>query len=398
LAAYYNEIDQFAAEWLRQLIKHGHIAPGDVDTRSIEDVTPTDLRGYTQCHFFAGVGVWSYALRLAGWPDDKPVWTGSCPCQPFSTAGKGAGFDDERHLWPSFYWLIEQCQPPVVFGEQVASKDAEPWIDLVQLDLEAMDYAFGCVPFPSAGIGAPHIRDRAYWVADTSSGGRQHEPHWSGQRAEIRGEPSGAQKQMQQPSTNGTSTSKLADSECQQRKECVSGRGESNSKKGSREAEQLAGLCGISGMAYNELQQRPLTAGSSNDAAGRQQEPAEVAGFCSNSGMADAASEGQSYGGAGTTQPKPSSIDGNDCLPKRPTSPTNGFWRDVDWLLCRDAKWRPVEPGTFPLVNGSANRVGRLRGYGNAINAEAAKTFIEAFLMHRDTPCNKTMTGKSSGR
>jgi len=89
LTAYYNEIDPFAAEWLRQLIKDGLIADGEVDERSIEDVTPNELAGFTQCHFFAGIGGWSYALRLAGWPDDQPVWTGSCPCQPFSTAGKG---------------------------------------------------------------------------------------------------------------------------------------------------------------------------------------------------------------------------------------------------------------------------------------------------------------------
>nr|BAA75917.1 unnamed protein product [Pseudomonas putida] len=143
MAAYYNEIDPYAAQWLRNLIAAGHIAPGDVDERSIEDVHPDDLKPYTQCHFFAGVGVWSYALRRAGWPDDRPVWTGSCPCQPFSAAGAGAGFDDQRHLWPHFHWLISERQPAIVFGEQVASKDAEPWLDLVQADVEALAYASG---------------------------------------------------------------------------------------------------------------------------------------------------------------------------------------------------------------------------------------------------------------
>lgn len=158
--AYYNEIDPNAAQWLRNLIAAGHITPGEVDERSIEDVAPDDLRGFTQCHFFAGIGVWSYALRLAGWPDNKQVWTGSCPCQPFSSAGKGAGFDDERHLWPALFHLISERRPELVFGEQVAGVNA--WFDLVQTDVEAVDYAFGLVPFPAAGVGAPHIRDRAY--------------------------------------------------------------------------------------------------------------------------------------------------------------------------------------------------------------------------------------------
>ena len=169
MSVYYNEINGHAASWLRNLISAGHIADGCVDERSIEDVHPDDLREFKQCHFFAGIGVWSYALRLAGWPDDRPVWTGSCPCQPFSSSGQRAGFDDERHLWPSFFHLIQERNPATVIGEQVASKDADPWIDLVHTDMEAMGYAFGAIPFPSAGIGAPHIRDRIYWVGHANN-------------------------------------------------------------------------------------------------------------------------------------------------------------------------------------------------------------------------------------
>ncbi|HBW5839149.1 TPA: DNA cytosine methyltransferase [Klebsiella pneumoniae] len=173
MAAYYNEIDPHAAQHLRNLIDAGHIAPGVVDTRSIEDVTPNDLIGFNQCHFFAGIGGWSLALRRAGWPDSRPAWTASCPCQPFSAAGKGLGFADERHLWPSAHWLIGQRRPVVVFGEQSGSADANDWIDLVQADMEALGHAFGAVAFPSASVGAPHQRDRAYWVADADSNGRE---------------------------------------------------------------------------------------------------------------------------------------------------------------------------------------------------------------------------------
>ena len=163
--AYYNEIDPFVAAWLRELIKAGQIAPGEVDERSIEDVIPSDLAGFTQCHFFAGIGVWSYALRRAGWPDDRPVWTGSCPCQPFSTAGKRKGTADERHLWPSLFDLIRQCRPVTVFGEQVASRGGLAWFDLVCADMEGEGYACGAVDTCAAGFGAPHIRQRLYWVA-----------------------------------------------------------------------------------------------------------------------------------------------------------------------------------------------------------------------------------------
>ncbi len=318
-AAYYNEIDPFAAQWLRNLIAGGHIAPGEVDERSIEDVTPDDLRGFTQCHFFAGIGVWSHSLRLAGWPDDKPVWTGSCPCQPFSAAGKGDGFADERHLWPHFFHLISERRPQHVFGEQVASGNANTWFDLVQADLEGMGYAFGLVPFTSAGIGAPHIRERAYWVAN-SGGERLNRIDSLLQRQE-----------------SGWVTKSVLEASRDRNAGSVAN---TNGERSQRERENS----NQERWEGSDVRQTGLRCG---------------AGFSS-------------------------------------TLEVNGFWRDADWLFCRDGKWRPVEPGTFPLVDGAAarlgrvepgvarvassNRVGRLKGYGNAINAQAAAEFIRAYM------------------
>ena len=219
---YYNEFDLFVAQWLRNLIGAGLIPAGDVDERDIKEVRPDDLTSYAQCHFFAGIGGWSYALQLAGWPTDRPVWTGSCPCQPFSCAGKRKGIADARHLWPEFFRLIEECRPATVFDEQVASKDGLRWLDGVLADLERAGYACGASDLCAAGVGeeitiiapdsiclscgknwdyctcvlpgpfsedtevvlgAPHIRQRLYWVAyadgtgyeDTKGGPRSAE-------------------------------------------------------------------------------------------------------------------------------------------------------------------------------------------------------------------------------
>lgn len=181
---YYNEIDPYAAQWLRNLISAGHIPPGDVDERSIVDVQPGDLVGYTQCHFFAGIGGWSYALRLAGWPDSRPVWTGSCPCQPFSAAGKQKGEADSRHLWPEFRRLIAECAPPVVFGEQVASALGRTWLAGVRADLEALGYAVGAADLCAASVGAPHIRQRLWWVAESNDERRVGRQNASGPSCE----------------------------------------------------------------------------------------------------------------------------------------------------------------------------------------------------------------------
>ena len=171
---YYNENDPAACEWLRELMDRGLIPGGDIDGRSIADVEPDDLGGYTQCHFFAGIGGWAYALRLAGVPDLR-CWTGSCPCQPFSPAGAGRGTEDERHLWPEFLRLIAERRPRLVFGEQVEEAIAYGWLELVSSDLEAEGYAVGAVVLGAHSVGAPHIRQRLYWVADSGRTGERHD-------------------------------------------------------------------------------------------------------------------------------------------------------------------------------------------------------------------------------
>ncbi|HCF8599983.1 DNA cytosine methyltransferase [Klebsiella pneumoniae] len=382
--ALYNEIDPFAAQWLRNLIAAGHIAPGEVDERSIEDVTPDDLRGFTQCHFFAGIGIWSHSLRLAGWPDDRPVWTGSCPCQPFSAAGKGDGFTDERHLWPHFFHLISERRPQHVFGEQVAARNANVWFDLVQADLEGMGYAFGLVPFTSASIGAPHIRERAYWVANADC-------VVSDRRGDVRAP-------GRDEYSNGGDDDRLADSNhdrqqpgqgagcrCQCAEQGIDiGRGGENGGLGNANVARLERLGGNDGAAGRERATGPAAAPGVHDGMANtdnEQHSIAISGC------------GHEHASTGREQdPAASAGLRGDYRPLE----VNGFWRDADWLFCRDGKWRPVEPGTFPLVDGAAarmgrvepgvarvassNRVGRLKGYGNAINAQAASAFIRAYM------------------
>jgi DNA (cytosine-5)-methyltransferase 1 len=362
-AAYYNEHDPFAAAWLRQLIAAGHISPGEVDERDVRDVRPADLHGFAQCHFFAGIGVWSYALRRAGWADERPVWTGSCPCQPFSSAGKGGGFDDERHLWPDFHWLISQCRPATVFGEQVASKDGLGWLDLVSADLERTGYAFGAVDTCAAGFGAPHIRQRLYWVADAEHAIRR---------------------------SIGANREDGRDGEDRRRSEAHSELGARGEIHGLAHHHQ--GLEGWGQPGRERAAERPAGAGG-------------VAGGLANADGRDASAERQQRGGEQRQQPQDGGTGGvvlADCggpsawgeaatsdghrhssVPTgggHPAGPVNGLWRDADWLLCRDGKWRPVEPGTFPLAHGAPARVGRLRGYGNAIVAEQAVAFIQSYI------------------
>ncbi|EGV5523895.1 DNA cytosine methyltransferase [Salmonella enterica] len=326
--AYYNEIDPFAAAWLQNLIDAGCVAPGVVDTRSIEEVTANDLKGFTQCHFFAGIGVWSYALRCAGWPDSRPVWTGSCPCQPFSQSGKRRGFNDPRHLWPTWFYLVSQCRPDVIFGEQVASKDGLTWFDAVQFDLEKAEYAVAVVDLCAAGFGAPQMRQRLFWVADADSQCMET-PVECGKRGRIELADGGDLIRVDYAGSDG-------------RKRRLSGREDSPREviNGSAGCHSTA-----SGMAYanNDRQQSGCRGGSSSKSPIKRNNP----GRCGEAVF---------------------------------SSPVNGYWRDADWLFCQDGKWRPVKPGLKPLVNGTPGRVGQLRAYGNAIVAPVAEAFIRAYM------------------
>jgi DNA (cytosine-5)-methyltransferase 1 len=294
--AYYSENDPFAAEWLRMLITFGYIPNGYVDTRSIEDVKPNDLAEFNQWHFFAGIGGWPLALRLTGWPDSRSVATGSCPCQPFSTAGKGSGFNDERHLWPAFFHLISQREFPTIFGEQVASKDGLAWIDLVQADLEASGYSFGVADLSAASIGAPHIRQRLYFRANSYHSRYER----CGQKEIFR---------------NGDIAESFS---------------------------------------------------SSN-------------GSCSISNRCDSIATGlQGYCGNERNWNKPGWLSEDETRSIAAAGSTRGFWSNAEWWHGRDEKYRPIEPGLFPLAHGVSGRVGKLRGYGNAIVPELAAEFIQA--------------------
>lgn len=310
MKVYYNEIEPFAVQWLRNLIDSDLIAHGEVDDRDIQDIQPSELAGYSQHHFFAGIGGWSLALRLAGWEDTRAVWTGSCPCQPFSTAGKGAGFTDERHLWPAWFHLIRALRPPIVFGEQVEGAIRYGWLDLIQDDLEGEGYACGASVVPAAGVGAPHPRHRIFWLAES------HEQQFNRSR---------------------------------------------NVREVGRTESPNLGI--LSRMAHHHHQGpqgwEPMRSGSGEQSSWENR-VVNALGIPNGSG---------SFTRSQTT---------TDTRYRYSVEPTD--WTRCDWIPCRDGKWRPIEPGTFPLAYGISARVGRLRGYGNAIVPQLAANVIKAYM------------------
>ncbi|MBY5917325.1 DNA cytosine methyltransferase [Rhizobium leguminosarum] len=386
VSAYYNEIDPAAAHILQALINEGVIAPGIVDTRSIKDVQPDDLVGFTQCHFFAGGGLWSVAARLAGWPDDEPLWTGSCPCQPFSAAGKGAGTDDPRHLWPDLHRLIRARRPAVVMGEQVAGAAGYDWFDGVRADLESEKYASRSVDFPACSVDAPHQRNRQYWVAMAD-----HEGGECG---------AGLREDGSEQDGNVSPNSSCSCAAC-------GGRG----RVGPFFPGGLSSICGncnlVDAKSFGRREGQPepeVFSGRSatprsdapssyvgNDIGGRRtwaRLPEERWEDISLAAWTDGREQGWAEGLYADTYRGGRSrrTESTQREPIRRASSErhllrNGtHWSDAEWIICHDGKARRAKPGVRLLAHGVPGRVDLWRVGGNAIVPEAAAEVIAAFI------------------
>jgi DNA (cytosine-5)-methyltransferase 1 len=376
IGVYYNEIDKFAAAWLRELIKAQLIPEGEVDERSITDIRPAELRPFRRWHFFAGIAGWERALQLAAWPDDRPIATGSCPCQPFSVAGQGKADNDERDLWPAFFNLIAECGFPTVFGEQVAGKLGYQWLAGVRSQLEGAGYRVGAACLPACAVGAPHRRERLFWVAHA-------------ERATERGR----WRELPKEERQKTGRSDYGPRSDPSFVAHINGGNPSaeREQRGGEQRFQPEGGCDSERMAHAES----LGPGwrADDEDGGRRERASSDSG---EGGVEHAPSERWREGrpehevrsgrdaAAGASGERmgraPHDIASNEQRPVSTTSCASaaGFWSDTEWLTGADGKTRRVKPGVRLLVNGFPNRVGRLRGYGNAIVPQVAAQFIEA--------------------
>jgi DNA (cytosine-5)-methyltransferase 1 len=128
------------------------------------------------------------------WRADDIILTGGFPCQPYSSAGKRLGKEDDRHLWPEMLRVIREIKPTWVVGENVLG--LVNWNDglvfnEVQADLEAEGYEVQAFVLPAASVNAPHRRDRVWFVAYSKSQGSRKQqsknPRWQNRRSNNNG-------------------------------------------------------------------------------------------------------------------------------------------------------------------------------------------------------------------
>ena len=251
------------------------------------------------------------------------ILSGGYPCQPFSAAGKRLGTDDERHLWPAFQRLIAECLPSTCFGEQVASDLGREWFAGVRLDLEALGYACGGADLCAAGVGAPHKRQRLYWVAMADA---------------VRSGRSGRSEAPERIEERGTAAQRVSgdvvDAESNRR-------GEGRSKH-----EVRSGRATVAGTSRSDM--------------------ADADGWDSSAERL----QRSGFDGFQSPDRRDRGSAGNDQLAE--------VWNDVIWLPDSKGKLRRIKPGLRLLVDGFPGRVGHIRIAGNAIVPQVAATFMRA--------------------
>lgn len=206
---------------------------------------------------------------------------------------KGKAEDDPRHLWPHWFRLIREQRPERIFGEQVANGVGKGWWDVVSTELEAEAYTVGAVVLGAHSVGAPHLRQRIWWVAD-SQGARDDA------EASRRAWRDASQSRLSRPS--------VADANHMRK---LQSQGSEPHKRG-----------------------RSRNGGATGDATG--------------SRLSD----------------RPVIAVGESAPQSEPERPD----------------WWATEPAVGRLAHGIRGRVGRLRGYGNAIVPQVAASFVSAYL------------------
>lgn len=264
-----------------------------------------------------------------------PVWTASLPCQPFSPAGKGKGKDDDRHLLPDFLDLVAKCRPNVLFGEQSPGAIKHGWFDDLQTGLEAEGYIVGHCVLGAHSVNAPHIRNRLYWAAYRNKQGLE-----------------------------GRKLSEECFDEQPTRQECMDGG--MGYPHGNNYGRQKFRRDGEAATQKSENRPEEFKSGKSWGASGHV--------LTKGGGMVSR--EGEQMGLSGFS------------------------WinRETKTIECLDGKYRPVQPGIWPLADGvpddlvcsgdsgiPANKTQeamkmRIHGYGNAIVPQVAAAFIKAFM------------------
>lgn len=395
---FYSELEPYAAQFLQNLIQAGHITHGQVEERSIKDLNAEDLDGVRRAHFFAGIGVWDLALQLAGWPADREVWTGSCPCQPFSVTGKKQGVSDSRHLWPDWFKLIEKRHPAAIFGEQVASSAGGGWLDLVLTDLEGAGYTVGAANLPACGVGAPHKRSRLFFCAFLPRGNADsHEGRQQQQRkTRVHGEGAPGNDANGCGSTlGGVDADSLFVEQGSQEHGRRDSRGDEAPRTGSRGSRgalhggdpRRAG----GGWDSGAVPRPEAEGGRQGREAGNLPHLFGAPGLTLHSdhsrlaGLEGHRRDGHHWRGSGW-------LDSKSVGSAAEAGSTRGFWGGCDWYYCRDGKYRPAGPLVSPMAHGAPTRmgpdgaletqprVGRLKAYGNAIVPQLAAKFVKASM------------------